>query len=170
MPIELTIEREAQCWELHKQGFSQADIAEKLSTPQYSFSQQSVSKALRRVEERLMEDLNERAERHKVRQLARLDGIYTMAMASFRQSREGKKPPARKTASKHCPGDPRFLEKALEALRDQRKVLGIDAPIKFDASIKGDRPYEDLTDDELQREHAVLEARLAEQLRKRKES
>lgn len=180
VPIELTMEREAQAWELHKQGYSQTEIAEKLTAGdrQHPISQQSVSKALRRVQETLVSDLTDKVDRYKVSQLGRLEGIYLASMSSYRTSK-GVRKKAKRSAAKgrlsvvqesvtNEPGDPRWLEKAMDALRDQRKILGIDAPLKFDGTVKTDRPLEDLTDEELMAEHAALESRITAVTRKRK--
>lgn len=176
VPIELTIEREAEAWELHKQGYSQADIAVMLTgkDPKHPIGQQAISKAIRRVEETLSAELLEKVERYKVSQVGRLEGIYLLAMQSYRHSKGIQKTTRRKAGRGRLeiiqegktnePGDPRWLEKAMEALRDQRKILGIDAPLKFDGSIKSDRPLEDLTDDELLREHAAIQARITKQI------
>lgn len=177
VPIELTIEREAEAWELHKQGHSQGEIAIILTekNPTHPIGQQAISKALRRVEESLIGDLTDKVERYKVSQVGRLEGIYLLAMQSYRQSKGIQKKTKRKATRGRLevvqegktnePGDPRWLEKSLEALRDMRKVLGIDAPMKFDGTIKSERPLEDLTDDELLQEHAQLQARIDEQLK-----
>lgn len=182
VPIEITMEREAQAWELHKQGYSQTEIAEKLTAgdPKHPISQQSVSKALRRVQETLVSDLTDKVDRYKVSQLGRLEGIYLASMSSYRTSKGVKKKATRSAAKGRLsvtqesvtnePGDPRWLEKAMEALRDQRKILGIDAPLKFDGTVKSDRPLEDLTDEELLAEHAALQARMTQVKKKRKGS
>lgn len=157
VPIEVTLEREADAWELHKQGYSQAEIARMLTAaaPKHPIGQQAVSKALRRVQDTLEHDLTDKIGRYKVSQVGRLEGIFLLSMKEYRAS---------------APRDPRWFDRALEAMRDQRKILGIDAPLKFDGTVKTDRPLEDLSDDELLAEHAALQSRLKQVKRKRKES
>jgi hypothetical protein len=186
VPIELTIEREARAWELHKEGYAQAVIAQMLSAedPKHPIGQQAVSKALRRVQESLVSDLTDKVDRYKVSQIGRLEGIFLQAMTSFRTSKGQKKKARRNSVAgdgkgkggrvteivesiTNDPGDPRWLEKAMEALRDQRKILGIDAPMKFDGTVKSDRPLEDLTDDELMTELAQLQDRIKKQVNER---
>lgn len=179
VPIELTLEREAEAWELHKQGYSQTEIARVLTEadPKHPIGQQAVSKALRRVQETLTADLTDRVDRYKVSQVGRLEGIYLLAMDSFRVSKGVQKKTKRQAAKGRLtvvqegktndPGDPRWLEKAMDALRDMRKILGIDAPLKFDGTVKTERPLEDLTEEELLQEHAQAQARITE-IRKRR--
>ena len=176
------MEREARAWELHKEGFSQTEIARMLSDedPKHPIGQQAISKMLRRVQESLVSDLSDKVDRYKVSQIGRLEGIYLAAMSSFRLSKgvqkktKTKRRPAAtgvtvvKQDTTNEPGDPRFLEKAMDALRDQRKILGIDAPLKFDGTVKSDRPLEDMTDEELMAEHAQLQERINKQLKDRK--
>jgi hypothetical protein len=180
VPIELTMEREAQAWELHKLGYSQTEIAKQLTDadPKHPIGQQAVSKALRRVQETLVSDLTDKVDRYKVSQLGRLEGIYLQAMSSYRSSK-GVKKKAKRSAAKgrlsvtqesttNEPGDPRWLEKAMDALRDQRKILGIDAPVKFDGVVKTDRPLEDMDEAEMLAEHDALQTRIAELTKKRR--
>lgn len=181
VPIEITLEREAQAWELHKLGYSQTEIAQKLTDEdkKHPIGQQAVSKALRRVQETLVSDLTDKVDRYKVSQLGRLEGIYLQAMTSYRASKGVKKKATRSVQRGRLhvtqesvanePGDPRWLEKAMDALRDQRKILGIDAPLKFDGTVKTDRSLEGMSDEELMQEHAALHARISEVKKKRKE-
>ena len=177
VPLELTIEREIEAWELHKQGFSQVEIAALLTgqDPRHPIGRQGISKALRRVEERLMADLADRVERHKVSHYHRCEGLYFMAIKAFRESK-GLKGSVRgrltitRIGKTNEPGDPRFIGEARDALRDMRKIYGIDAPQKFDGTLKTERVLEDLDHDELMKEHALVQQRIAEQLREKRKS
>jgi DNA-binding CsgD family transcriptional regulator len=52
-------------------------------------------------------------------------------------------------------GNAAYLETARGCLSDMRKLLGLDAPIKV-RQVDQDRPYEDLSDDDVRRELAAL--------------
>lgn len=67
------------------------------------------------------------------------------------------------TTEEFTHGDPRFLGTALEASRDLRKLLGIDAPTQFKGTFEHKpRPLETMTPDELHQEIAAAQSLLGE--------
>ena len=175
IPEAVTIAREARAWDLYRQGHSQAAIAAQLEEewPGYTMTQQAVSKALQRCEDRTLAELKGETVRETARQLNRLEGAYLQAMAAWHRSKAGtrrtteRQEPGRwraarrRTTTAAAPsttvqhadsaGDPRFLEKALQALTDRRRILGLDAPTKFEGTVgTKQRPLQQMTPEELE--------------------
>jgi hypothetical protein len=182
-PAELTLAREERAWDLKARGFSTKEIREALVTEfRVSITIRAVNMALQRVAERTAAEAIKHAQAYKGRQIARLEAIAQEALTAYRRT-VGEQvetvervehvpgaaapdappgPPDTKrstqTRRRVEAGDPRFLEKALDAMRDLRKLLGIDAPLKLD--VARDRPLESLSDDELRRQIEADEAAL----------
>ena len=156
--------REAQVLEHVLEGRTQQHIADALG-----ISQPAVSKIVRRVEDRLLADLADKADRQRARQTLRLDYIYAEAMAAWQDSKqEALRRRQRKTehdggestvaelVSENRHGDPRFLDEARKALADLRKLWGIDAPERV--SIDSVSVFASMSDE-------VLDLELARHLR-----
>lgn len=160
--------RELRAVELAILGWSQHQTAAELG-----ISQAAVSKILRRVDQRALEELRATVEQQKVRHTWRLDHLYAESMRAWEQSKsDTTRRRQRKTDSasgdagatvaeivvENQYGDPRFLEEGRKALADLRKLWGLDAPQKVD--LRASRsPYEALSDDAL-REEVTRQARL----------
>lgn len=79
---DMTARLEREAWDLRRKGWSQERIAEKLKV-----DQSTVSRMLRRTEDRLNKEFKERAERLKIEQLARLDYIIDESLEEWRRSK-----------------------------------------------------------------------------------
>ena len=150
--------RELRAIELAVQGWSQRRIAAELGV-----SQPAVSKILRRVEDRVLEELVVEGERQKARQTLRLDHVYTESMRAWEQSKaDTTRRRQRQTqagtdragttvaeliTATQC-GDPRFLEQGRRALADQRALWGLDAPQKLDVRATRN-PFDELSEEAL---------------------
>jgi hypothetical protein len=112
-------------------------------------------------------------ERQKVRQAMRLEHIYAQAMQAWEQSKtEKSRKRQRKTQGtsggpgatvaeivvENQHGDPRYLEQALKALTDHRKLWGLDAPQKVDVRASRN-PYDGMSEEALL-EEVARQARL----------
>ena len=144
--------------ELSIQGWSQHQIAAELG-----ISQAAVSKVLKRVEERFLEELSGMVERQKARQALRLEHIYSEGMRAWERSKaETTRRRQRQThggqgaagatlaeitvEAQH--GDPRYLEEARKALADLSKLYGLEAPRRVELrAVRA--PFSDLSDEQL---------------------
>lgn len=133
-------------------GEGQQPIADR-----YGISQQRVSRIIQTVDSYLANDewhVN-RLRRVKGRQLARLEHIYQQAWEAFQRSittrtirtvagtDRGADSDLREKVVQKLAGDSRFLREMREALADQRKLLGLDAPRKSAiTNAEGDGPAE----------------------------
>ena len=146
-------------------GVSQRQIAQ-----EEGITQSAVSKILRRVEARVLEELMARVEQQKVRQSLSLEHVYRQSLAAWEASKadatrrvQTKTQTAAGASSgtvaqlvvENRHGDPRFLEIARKALADQRRVWGLDAPQQLDVRATRGR-FEAMSD-------AALAAELARQ-------
>jgi predicted transcriptional regulator len=148
--------REIQVLEQILEGRTQHQIAASVG-----ISQPAVSKIVRRLEERLLADLSQKAERHRARQTLRLEHLYGQAMEAWKESKtEGLRRRQRKTErddgggsttaelmAENRQGDPRYLDEARKALGDLRKLWGIDAPERV--SIDAVTPFAAMSDEVL---------------------
>lgn len=167
VPSELARRREQVALDLAAKGWSEAQIAEELDKQGlWKVTQQAVSKMLIRVEKRQLAQMSEQVKLMKVRQTTALRKIHRDAMAAWEESKK----PQKSLTTKHGPagengqpgpvresmsvlrdqdGDPRYLELALHALADLRKVWGVDEPKKIAPTTPdGSLPYAPLTDAE----------------------
>jgi transcriptional regulator with XRE-family HTH domain len=155
--------RELRTLELATLGWSQHQIAADLG-----ISQAAVSKILKRIELRLLQDMTETVERQKARQTVRLEYLFAEAMGAWEHSKtDSTRRRQRKTqagtggagatvaeiVTENQHGDPRYLDEARKALADHRKIWGLDAPQKVDVRATRD-PYDHMTDDDLRAELA----------------
>ena len=155
--------RELRTLELATLGWSQHQIAADLG-----ISQAAVSKILKRIELRVLRELNETVDRQKARQTVRLEYLFAQAIAAWGQSKsDTTRRRQRRTqagagaagatvaeiVTENQHGDPRYLDEALKALADQRKIWGLDAPQKVHVRAS-QNPYADMTEDALRAELA----------------
>ena len=154
--------RELRATELAVLGWSQPQIATDLG-----ISQAAVCKLLQRIDTRHLRELTETIGRQKARQALRLDHVYAEAMRAWNDSKtDSTRRRQRQTQGGHGPGatvaelvvenqrgDPRYLDVALKALADRRKLVGLDAPQKVDLQASRD-PYDDMTEEALRAELA----------------
>jgi transcriptional regulator with XRE-family HTH domain len=160
--------RELRTMELMVRGWSQPQIAADLGV-----SQAAVSKILRRVEGRMLRELSASIERQKARQAGRLEHLFAEAMRAWEESKAdstrrrqrksdgGSGVPGATVAElvvENQHGDPRYLDQARNALADQRKLWGLDAPQKVDLRAPRNR-FDDMAEDAL-REELAKQARL----------
>ena len=162
--------REGRAIELMVLGWSQQQTAEDLG-----ISQAAVSKLLKRVELRVLRQLAETLERHKVRHTLRLEHLYAEAMRAWEASKvDATRRRQRKTHGaggsagatvaeivvENQHGDPRYLEEGRKALADLRKVWGLDAPQQLDVRASRN-PYDGMSEealrDELARQRGLLD-------------
>ena len=149
--------------ELTVLGWSQHQIAADIG-----ISQPAVSKLLKRVEVRVLDELTALVERQKARHTLRLEHVFAESMRAWEQSKaDTTRRRQRQTQSgrggaggtvaelvvENRHGDPRYLEEARKALADLRKLWGLDAPQKID--VRAPRsPYDGMTEDDLRGELA----------------
>ena len=152
-------------------GVSQRQIAQ-----EEGITQSAVSKILRRVEARVLEEFMARVEQQKVRQSLSLEHVYRQSLAAWEASKadatrrvQTKTQTAAGASSgtvaqlvvENRHGDPRFLEIARKALADQRRVWGLDAPHKVDVHAHHG-PFDAMSDEalaaELDRQRQLLTA------------
>jgi hypothetical protein len=154
--------RELRAMELAVLGWSQSQIARDLG-----ITQAAVCKLLQRIDTRHLRELTETIGRQKARQALRLDHVYAEAIGSWhasktdrtrrrqRQTQGGDGPGATvaELVVENQHGDPRYLDVALKALADRRKLVGLDAPQKVDLRASRD-PYDDMPEEALRAELA----------------
>ena len=161
--------RELRAMELAVLGWSQHQIAADLG-----ISQAAVSKLLKRIESRILQELVETVERQKARHTLRLEHLFAEAMRAWGQSKTdstrrrqrmtqagpgGTGASVAEIVTENQHGDPRYLDEARKALADHRKIWGLDAPKKVDVRAPRN-PYDGMTEDDLRAELAQ-QARLS---------
>jgi hypothetical protein len=153
---ELARKREQVAFDLAAtKGLSESQIADELAREGLGqVTQQAVSKMLIRVEKRMLADMTARVKAMKVGQTASLRKIYHDAMTAWEESKK----PQKSLTTKHGPsgpngqpgnvleshstlkdqdGDPRYLEQAMRALADIRKIWGVDEPAQTKNDVTG---------------------------------
>lgn len=155
--------RELRTMELTVLGWSQQQIAADLGV-----SQAAVSKILKRVELRVLQEMTDIVERQKARQALRLEHLFAEAIRAWehskadttrrrqRKTESGLRGPAATVAElvvENQHGDPRYLDEARKALADHRKLWGLDAPQKIDVRAPRNL-YDGMTEDALRDELA----------------
>lgn len=133
--------REEQAWRLRLIGKSEREIAETMG-----LSQPGVHQILKRVEKRALAEAKAMVLRVKVREHARLEFIFSEAMAGYERSQrqaereitEAKRGTDGNAAGSKIQrmregrdGDPVWLNTALAAGDRIRKLWGLDAPVKI---------------------------------------
>ncbi len=137
---EVTKQREVRAWELRQKGWTQERIAAELGV-----DQATVSRALKRTRKQVQKALEDRAEQEALIQLAQLDHVQAEAMEQWERSKQDaeehkvadtKDGPMETVTRTGQTGDPRLLQRAMEAMQARRKILGIDAPEKHELTGK----------------------------------
>jgi hypothetical protein len=146
-------EHERRAWDLRQQGWTHARIAAELG-----LERSAVTRILARVNKRVLKEMHAEVAAQKVEQSARLDFVIDEALQAWERSKKDAVKVTREWDTPHrdqpdeaeaaCDeppetvvervtherqgrdGDVRFLEQTRQALADQRKVWGIDAPAK----------------------------------------
>ena len=137
-------------------GLSQREIA-----AAEGLSQSAVSKILRRLETRALQELVDRVEQQKARQSLRLDYLYGESLRAWAASKADATRRVQRTTQAGAGGaggatvaqlvvetqhgDPRYLEVARKVLADQRRVWGLDAPQKLDVRAT-EGPFDAMSD------------------------
>ena len=154
IPKEVLAEREVQVWTLRQKFYTHQRIADELG-----LERSTVTKILQRVTKRALNGLSEDIREKKIAQLEQLEYIADEAIQGWHRSREAQKNVSRRTTEKagrltggkreetliqtsDMDGDPRYLETAMKALADIRKIAGIDAPKAVELSGKDGGPVE----------------------------
>lgn len=143
-PFALVRQREEIAWRLAAKGYTHDKIAEELGV-----ERSTVTKMLHRVEKRAVAKMDGEVKEEKVRQLAVLHVVQDEAMVAFEESKKpeqtveqkesgnskggdddgGKSIETKKKVTTKT-GDPAYLDRAMEASTQIRKLLGLDAPQK----------------------------------------
>jgi hypothetical protein len=125
-------EREEKCWALRVQGYSHRAIAERVG-----LTHRAVAHALERAEDRLLARLERRIQYTKARQSAQLEQLLYEAMTAWEASKAPRRRVRRRETAEGVEtvtevtagvGDARFLTVALEILRSERQLWGLDKP------------------------------------------
>jgi DNA-binding CsgD family transcriptional regulator len=128
--------RDLKMLELCGQGLTQQEIAE-----QVGLTRSGVSKALTRIERKMLAELKEKVETLKVQQHFALHHVHRESLRAWETSKNeavtvkeverGKDDvKIERTIRGQC-GDPRHLDNALKALGDMRKLWGLDEDAKL---------------------------------------
>jgi DNA-binding MarR family transcriptional regulator len=170
MPLNLrqrqlaALDLERRVWAIYTdRGISTREIAAELGA-----SQSAVVRALKRAERRSIVDIDT-ARRTALAQLERgRQAAWQAYQASIadrvkRRSRRrsgGSAYDETEIVTEPSPaGDPRFLAEHRQCVEAIAKIAGLSAPIRVQA-VAPDRPFEDLSDDDLRRELAAAAASL----------
>lgn len=150
-------ERERAIWTLRQKGLTHQEIAD-----QVSMERSSVSKILKRLNNRFLDKMDDQIQQAKIEQWQQLDYIVSESLSAWERSKEAQRNIKRTQESLEHPGglgggtqdpekplvqsvstttavidqdgNPNYLKAAREALADMRKLLGIDAPTKIAAT------------------------------------
>ena len=164
------IQRRHDAWMFRTREFlTQEEIAKRLGV-----NQSTISRDLRAAAENTLRDLDEAVRQTKLEQVAQLSTIVEEAMAAWLASKENAKTVIRtvkNTAAEESPGedgedsktvittrvagktgDICYLNTAMRALADIRKILGAEAPLESSVTIVHEEKvdYSTLSDEELQ--------------------
>jgi len=155
IPKEVLAEREVQAWTLRQKLYTHQRIADELG-----LERSTVTKILQRVTKRALNGLSEDIREKKIAQLEQLEHIADEAIQGWHRSKEATKNVSRRTSKKagrfasggeneetliqtsDKDGDPRYLETAMKALADIRKIVGLDAPKAVEVSGKDGGPLQ----------------------------
>ncbi len=153
LPKSVMLERRRMIWDMRQKFMTHEAIGQQLG-----ISQQAVSKVLRLMTKKYAERHMEDIDRIKAEQVAELEHVAYEAYQAWDRSKEASKMVRKKSLlsgaseqvleSRDNDGDPRYLQIAMKAKEDIRKIVGADAPLKVDARYSG---LDDLSDDELRK-------------------
>src|SRR4051794_24543124 len=154
---DVMVEREHRAWDLRiREHLTQAEIASALEV-----DQATVSRLLLRASRARLGDMRELIDIQIGEQYDRLNYIYTESVRAWEASKEPSKLVAKRmsriaggaaddgprdedimTRVQDQDGNTRYLETAMKALADLRKLLGIDAPSRVELSGQGGAPFQ----------------------------
>jgi predicted transcriptional regulator len=163
-PTSVVRTREARAWELAQTGASQRRIAAELG-----IAQPSVCRILRRVETRVLAELEESVGRVKARQHHQLEHVADEALRAWERSQADtvttKTTGAEvETTTRTNSGNPQHLQSALSALAAIRKLWGLEPKEAVVIELDGDTA-EDVYAAEERRIAALPPAARADRLR-----
>jgi len=131
-------ELEQRIWELAAQGWTQERIGAEIG-----YTQQGVSRILIKLTKRALKTLDDDIAARKITQVRVLDTIIDKSLSEWERSRNTKTKTVTKVSAGRgrgkdetteetevLLGDTRYLDEARAAMGDQRKILGMDAPIQ----------------------------------------
>lgn len=133
---QVRVANQAKAWAFRQKGYTQARIAETLG-----IDQSTVCRWLDAIEKRELARLSKRVESQKVRQTAILDLVIDESLQAWDRSKKPKTRASKKTGGngkggqataeqtdvQQRDGDPAHLDTTMAALRDLRKLWGLDA-------------------------------------------
>ncbi len=147
IPREVLAQREAQAWALRQKFYTHQRIADELG-----LERSTVTKMLQRISARTLKKLSDEVLERTAAQIDQLDYLADEAVQAWHRSKEATRNVAKRTRSasggfgrrgqtedtliqtSDMDGDPRYLDVALKALADGRKLLGINAPERTELS------------------------------------
>ena len=122
---EETREREQRAWELRCRGWTHERISRELGV-----DCSTVTKSLKRANDRALADLKDKIDAHKTEQTAQLRSQYQQTIRAWELSCKVDEATGLPTAV----GDVDFLEEARAIQKDIRSIWGLDAPTKVAAT------------------------------------
>lgn len=146
-------ERERQVWAYRAEGMTHERIAELIGA-----ERSTITKMLARLADRSLGELTEDISEEKMAQVSILRHIVDEAMQAWERSKNpektvtkrapvteegGRRRPAGRSDSYllsrviDSDGDPRYLDQAMKALGEIRKILGLNAPAPIDVTTGG---------------------------------
>ena len=164
--------RRAAAWEYALKGKSERQIAELLERDGLGkVSPAAVHKMLVKVREERFNELKDKADHQRTQQTDALWRMYHEANEAWEKSWKPTKTLTTKQGEEQSQnasvtirdgtGDPRYLQMAMQALGDIRKIWGLDAPKKIaPTSPDGTKEYGELSDTDRAAALANLYARL----------
>lgn len=142
-----------RAWELRLQGLRNQALIDRLEAEGHGrLSTSGLYKMLARVEKRVAANMTMESVRQTAEQLVRLDLIVAESMQAWEQSKQDgraireKRTPGQDQGTERVEttreqkgqcGDPAFLRTAMEAMAEQRKILGLNAPRQWDVTSGG---------------------------------
>lgn len=144
--------RDERIWELRSKGMSQSAIGEIVGVDQCT-----VSTSLKRISERVIKTMTDEVGKEKLILTRQYEHIVSEAMAAWEASKKASRT-VRKTTrtpggegvepeeevivqeARDQTGDPVYLETAMKAMAEVKKIWGLDAPQKHELSGPGGTP------------------------------
>src|SRR3972149_847519 len=157
VPRETLREREARVWDLSSKMWTQERIAQELN-----LERSTISKMLKRLNERALKTVTDEVLAEKAQQVRQLKAVADEAMQAWERSKDSRKGVVKKSSAgtsfrkggdevtttvQDQDGDPRYLETAMKALADIRKILGLDSPEKYEKILNPETEARELLDD-----------------------
>lgn len=174
IPREVLAQREAQAWTLRQKFYTHQRIADEMG-----LERSTVTKILQRVTKRTLTKLGDDILEKTAAQVEQLEYVADEAMQAWHRSKEAQKNVAKRTVSRpgrfraadksedilvqtsDNDGDPRYLDAAMRALGEVRKLTGMNAPQRTEVSGPNGGPIQteetdNLTDDQRRAKFTAL--------------